>query len=89
MDPTLAALDEILAKNSVTISANLAERALGIKRGRLSEYADEKPEAISHIPYSPTGTRIKVFRIPFLRLCGCTDDEIAAGKRKPPAEGNS
>ena len=75
-DPQVAALEEILAADSVTISANLAERALGIRRGRLADYAREKPDAIRHIPHIPSGNRVKVIRVPFLRWLGCTEEEI-------------
>ena len=75
-DPQAAALEEILAADSVTISANLAERALGIRRGRLADYARENPEVSAHSPHIPSGNRVKVIRVPFLRWLGCTEEEI-------------
>lgn len=79
-DSELEALDKILAMDDVTISANLAEQALGVRRGLLGDYDTEKPEKIQ-FPYIASGNRVSVIRIPFLRYIGRTEEEIDAKKR--------
>ena len=57
------------------IPGTMAAEALGIQRGRLSQYARERPELI-HFPYQLSGSRMRVARVPFLRYWGFSEEEI-------------
>ena len=78
----------LLRMRSPVIPATWAAQAMGMHPSRLIGYARERPELIGY-PYQLSGNRMKIPRIPFLRFWGFTDEEIAAGKQEPPAEGNS